>query len=501
MSSAIVRRGAGANALFSASALLLPFFVSLVATPLLVHGLGDELYGVYALVLGFINYAFTYGIGKAAAKYVAEYRAAGNVALVNESISAAFWFSILLGTASTVVIFVFTDSFLQHVLRIDPSLFNEGRRALQLAAAIVLVYMITQVWTFTLQGLHQFDKHAAILAVASVALNIGAVLIVLQGFGLTAVLWWNLIAAFMMAAAFAFSAKWALPSLRITLQVSPRIRRSVMSYGSAVMLSQIFGNILLIFERTWVTRLFGVDGLTYYVVPMTPALLLHSFVGSILIVLFPIVNERLSDKMLVASMYRTATKFVMAFSGFAVLSAVFLGNAFLTVWIGEDLAARSTDLLAIHTATFGILAAATMAWNVAESFERLSANVIFCIFWLIGGGIFMILLGPRFGLEGVAAGRLIGVLGVIPLAVFVERGILGTFEVRYWTLTFGRLLIAAVVAAVLQWLVSARTSGVTALAIGVAVGGGAYASVLWVLGYLSSEELNWIRRSLPLGRK
>jgi O-antigen/teichoic acid export membrane protein len=500
MNSVIVRRRASSNAAFSAAAFILPFLVSLATTPLLVHGLGDEFYGVYALVLGFINYAFTYGIGKAAAKYVAEYRAAGKLESVNESISTALWLSLLLGAASTAVIFLFTDSFLEFVLRIPPDLFDEGRRALQLAGAIIFVYMLTQVWTFTLQGLHQFDKHALISATASVALNVGAVLIVMQGYGLSAVLWWNLLAAVLMAVSFAASAKLSLPSLHLTLQIRPQIRRSVVNYGTAVMLSQIFGNILLIFERTLITRLFGVDALTYYVVPMTPALLLHSFIGSILIVLFPLVNERLSDMGGVAGMYRTATKFVLAFAGFALVSSAFLGKAFLTVWIGEGVAARSTALLVIHTATFGILAAATMAWNVAESFEKLRINVIFCLFWLFVGGILMMILGPMFGLEGVAAARLIGVLGVLPLAVFVERQILGTFRAGYWALTFGRLFVASAATAIVQGLVSLWTSGTAALAIGIVTGAGAYLLILWAAGYLTKDELAWLRRSNPLGR-
>ena len=55
----------------------LPLGLSFFATPIIVKALGDEDYGIYALVLGFIGYSFNFGIGRAITKYIAEYRASG----------------------------------------------------------------------------------------------------------------------------------------------------------------------------------------------------------------------------------------------------------------------------------------------------------------------------------------------------------------------------------------------------------------------------------------
>src|SRR6476620_1806717 len=94
------------NAVFSVVAWLLPIAIGFFTTPILVRGLGNESYGLYAAVTGFMAYSFSFGIGKIAAKYVAEYRASGESDKINPVISATFAFSLSIATLGTVILAV-----------------------------------------------------------------------------------------------------------------------------------------------------------------------------------------------------------------------------------------------------------------------------------------------------------------------------------------------------------------------------------------------------------
>jgi hypothetical protein len=68
----------------------------------------------------------------------------------------------------------------------------------------------------------------------------------------------------------------------------------VIWFSAPVVGYQIVANVVLLFERGWITAKLGSEALTYYVVPMTPGILLHGFAFSAMITLFPVVERELT---------------------------------------------------------------------------------------------------------------------------------------------------------------------------------------------------------------
>jgi O-antigen/teichoic acid export membrane protein len=56
LSAAMKRNSLLKNTIFGFLSWFLPLGLSFVATPIILHGLGIEKYGLYTLVLGFISY-------------------------------------------------------------------------------------------------------------------------------------------------------------------------------------------------------------------------------------------------------------------------------------------------------------------------------------------------------------------------------------------------------------------------------------------------------------
>src|SRR5947209_14846558 len=146
------------NTVYSVLSWLVPLVLTLVVTPVVLGRLGDSLYGLYAAILGFISYSFTFGIGKAAAKYVAEYRAAGRTDLVSEVVSSVVWLSVALGLIANIAVFLGARWLAADVLLIPPELRETAVVALYLAAVTIGVTMLSQVFQFVLQGIQRFDR-------------------------------------------------------------------------------------------------------------------------------------------------------------------------------------------------------------------------------------------------------------------------------------------------------------------------------------------------------
>ena len=110
------------NGIYSALSWVFPIIFAFVATPVVVRGLGDELYGLYAVILGFISYSFTFGIGKTAAKYVSEYKATGEFAKISETVSAALWLSLGIGIIGAAIVALTANYIVSNILLIPPPL-------------------------------------------------------------------------------------------------------------------------------------------------------------------------------------------------------------------------------------------------------------------------------------------------------------------------------------------------------------------------------------------
>src|SRR6476646_11150406 len=96
------------NGVYGLLSWLLPALPSLIVTPVVLHRLGNEKYGLYAAILGITSYFFTIGIGRIAAKYVAEYRGSADETRASELLSAAIVVTVVASVIALAVLMIAT---------------------------------------------------------------------------------------------------------------------------------------------------------------------------------------------------------------------------------------------------------------------------------------------------------------------------------------------------------------------------------------------------------
>jgi O-antigen/teichoic acid export membrane protein len=491
------------NALLSPIAWVFPIVLGFVTTPILVKGLGTDQYGIFAVILGFLTYSFTFGIGKVVAKFIPEFRAAGESGKIPGAIAATFWFSLTVGLLGSLILALLAPIIVSDLLLIPAESQYAATIALYLACGIGLVMMLCQVFQYSLQGLHRFDSYILSTSFYGLMLGVGNIVLVVNGFGVEVLFAWNLIVACLATLLAFIQAKRFVPDLSFALPADRSISRSVVRYGGNIILFQVFGNVLLIFERTWVMRKFGPEAVTYYFVPMLLAVNMQALVASTVQAVFPVVNELLNDRPRLTSLYQKSTKIVLAVVVFICTIFISSGSTFLTLWINAELAANSYSLLIIHTLTFGLVALLIIPLQLAEASNFSSLTAIATGTWLLIAAPLMILTADQWQSEGIAMSRLVAVAVTLPLIPFVEKRFLGSAFRTFWLSNGIRVLLAATATAVVvfQILLRLTTSWIT-LAGAVTVGGLIFVAVLQITGYLSRDEKELIRELLPFrGRR
>jgi O-antigen/teichoic acid export membrane protein len=476
---------------------IFPLLLGFFSTPILVHYLGNEQYGLLAIVLGFISYSFTFGIGKVAGKYVPEFRANGETEKVTQVISGTFWLSLTVGVVGGGVLALLAPTIVTRLLLITPDMQQAAIYSLYLAAAIGVVLMLSQVFQFVLQGLHRFDNYTALTNLSGLLLGVGNIVLALNGFGVTALLAWNLLVVATIGVLFYIRAKHLLPSISLGTNMPRSMMGRVVRYAGNTLLFQIFANVVFIFERTWVTRKFGTDGLTYYYVPMLLPIYMHGFLGSLVQATFPVVNEILDQRDRVAQLYRRANKVILAIVVFSITNFIVCGALFLKLWINADLAANSYRMLIPHGLTYGVIALGIMTFQIAESYRGPLLNVIWTASWALIAIPLMILVAGQWQSEGVAWARVAASLGMFPAIAYAESSYLGGIQWRFWLTSALRTLVAGGAMAAVEYFILAML-GDSYLSLVLAGGAGTlvFGSLLALSGFFTHEDREVIRRNL-----
>ena len=471
--------------------------LSVIATPKIVESLGDEDYGIYALVLGFVGYSFNFSFGRAITKYIAEYRSNGENDKIPDLISSALFINLLVGVFGVSIICFFANWLALSVLKIAPESQNKTITSLYLASAIIFFSMLNQIFNSILQGIHRFDVYSKIFNFNNLLLLSGNIVLVVLGFKLISLFVWNLSVTCLTCVIFAASAKRLLPEFKINFKFQPETIKLIIKFSYGVIGFQILANFLLLFERSWIFRQLGAENLTYYVVPMTIAIYIHAFVSSLIIVIFPLASELKNDPEKLLRLYTKATKLVVLLVVFFAATLINEGRVFLSLWMGGEFAEKTWLLLTVHTVTFGLMAIQAVSWQMTEGLGYPNYNFIIFLLCLIISVSLMIGLAPDMGNLGIAIGRMTGCAVIFFSIFWVEKWFFKKIQIKFWLNIIGILIVSSAGMILTEkFIIQTFAQNWFGLA-GATLGGGiVYFLIVWILGFVSKDEKLLLKRLL-----
>lgn len=435
-----LKRTVTINSLFSVAAWLTPLVVGFLATPILVQGLGAARYGLFALISGFIGYSFAFSIGRLVVRYVAEYAVANDSNGINKVISAAFLISTAVGILGAIVLSLSTPYIVTEVLRIEPELRTTAEYAFYLANATVFLTMIGQVFQYVLHGFQQFGRFVVLSNLYSLLLGAGNIFLVRNDFSVIGLFAWSLLLSALLAIGYYLAVKRIFPDLNLTVSIPRETWSAATHYATSIILYQIFGNLLFIFERSWITRYFGTSPTGYFAVAAQVGIYAQTLAASIAAVFLPVMSEAIRDSLSLQSIYARATKILLVALAFFCVAIIFLGKSFLALWINAEFASKASKLLIIQGFSYALIALMVVVWQLNEAARAPGINAITAGIWLIVAVAVTVATTNWLGVESAPIGRLLGVVVTIPVIFFAEKRFLGRIQHKFWTGTLLRLL-------------------------------------------------------------
>lgn len=411
MRSSARARTSMSNALHSVGDYIAQPLAMLVAAPFLLHRLGFSQYGLWMLAAAAISSAslISTGFGDAVVKYAAIYRGLENRAKLEQVLHVTLTINLALGSVLAIMIWCGSPFAVTSWFKIDMSMKAAAVTAFRIGSAILIVRSVESVFIGVLRAHETYGPSVQISVLSRIAIVVSACILASKGHGVVGIM----VATFgvvMVSAILQIAAVWLVIG---PISLMPALSRdafsNVFSFGCYSWLQAVAGCVFSQADRLLIGVVLGTSAVAAYSLCIQAAQPIHGLIAAGLHFVFPHLSARLSTVRFteLRNMIRSIFWLNTALAVVLCVPLVFFSKLLLSLWIGTAFAQQSWMVLSIIAAGFGLL-----ALNTTGHYSLLAAGQVRLVSMLnLAGGTTMlaamILMAPRFGLVGVAVGRLL----------------------------------------------------------------------------------------------
>lgn len=258
----------GRNSVFNLVRAAVTVPLAFALTPYMLHRLGDDRFGIWALVGVLTAYAqlCDLGIGLGLVKYVAEYAARGEQERISRLVSTAFAFYLAVAAAVGIGTYAALGWIVATALHVPPGLAVEAWQVFAMAMAVFCISLIFSVYNGVLTGLQRLDYVNVSGFVNYLVLSLGIVVALELGLGLTGMVIASAAGTLLTIGINAALARRLLPTLAlhpIRLFDLPALK-VILGYGSIVQVSGLANLLIMQVDRLLLSHFVSLGSVAVY---------------------------------------------------------------------------------------------------------------------------------------------------------------------------------------------------------------------------------------------
>jgi O-antigen/teichoic acid export membrane protein len=335
------------NSVLNLAGLLGPLVAAIVATPLLIRGMGEARFGILTIAWAVVGYfsLFDLGLGRALTHAVSARRGLS----MAEELGSVSWGSLslmlLLGIIGAGALAAGTPLLVRNVLSIEPALHDESIRAFYLLALALPVTVLTSGLRGLLEAHQDFALATALRLPLGIFNFVGPLFVLPYSHGLPAIVGILVVGRFVGGALHVAACLHRYPFLRApafgSMHVTPLLRA-----GGWMTVSNVVSPLMVTLDRFMIGALLGVAAVAYYATPYEVVTKLLVLPSALLTVLFPeFAAGYARDRAETALLVERAVRLIVLAVFPATLIIVTFAHAVLERWLGAAFAVTSAPVL------------------------------------------------------------------------------------------------------------------------------------------------------------
>ena len=406
------------NTIFTSLGSFWGYALSFVLTPYIVHKIGIERFGIWAIANTAIHFFLflDLGIGSSFVKYIAEYNTKKDYKMINEVINTGLIFSLFF-CFCIFLIAILLKNFVMTLLKFSAELYGDVLIAFLGVLAVFIINYIFTVFKSTLYGLQRMDIVNIIFVIVSIPGTVGLIIFLSLGFGLKGLIYNSIIVAFVTVLSYAVCAYRILPQMVIGLRfVNMKMFRKLWNFGFKVQIAGFSEFINRSLDKLLLGYFMNVTMVAFYQLGSRVASTACSIPSALLPAVEPASSEldAAEDTRALNNLYTRGTKYTV-FLAFP-LSLFLITNALpiMHLWMGGPGYEKSALAIQILTIGYTFVLVNSIGRLMARGmgvpqFEMVSALIILGLNILLSV-VLIILFGFNGALIGSSVSAVIGSL-------------------------------------------------------------------------------------------
>lgn len=323
--------------------------ISVLMTPFLVRRLGDDGYGIIALISGLVGYhgILYFGLGAAVVKYVAEHHAKDDRQALDETVSTIFTIYLGIGTLWLLLSLALLKP-LPWLFNLHPGQVGDARAMLLMMGFALFVHFPGSVYGGVVMGLERFDVLNRYNFTLLVVRNLATFLAVSRYPSVVLVGVINMVTLLAEPVVAAVFARRLLPELKITVRAFSRARaKQLFTFSTQSFLFTLSEKLINYTDEFVISQARGPGAVTHYVIPLRLVDYARDGLDKATLVLMPGVSATAAkgDMATLQNVWRFGNKAVMCLVAPVCLVFLAWGHHVLTLWLDHTYADRGYPVL------------------------------------------------------------------------------------------------------------------------------------------------------------
>lgn len=397
---------------------------ALFVTPIIVFKLGVDNYGVYIFIniLSSVIGLVELGVSTAVAKYIAEYRGAGQEDRLKRLLYSANSLFLAIGLIGFLV-FIAVGYLGQSFISSSAFQVFNIRTLLFIAGLNFLVGAAGGVFAMLPPALQRYDLSSKIGMVQLAASSLGVLAAIISGGGLAAVFSVQLAVSLIFAVVFYVYSHRLLPLARWRFAWDKSEIFHSYKFALVAFISNISGQTLAYFDKLIIPILINPASLSYYSLAGSVASKSTGVISSLTAVLFPAVShlQGSDDQETIKRLYIRSFRLTTILNAAITLAISFFSYKIMQYWLDESFAVKASGVLIVLAATYFLVSMYSQLTNFLLGLGRTKMLAAFSSSMAIINVALLFLLMPRFGIIGAAWAYLLSLLPTIYIFYYIEK--------------------------------------------------------------------------------
>jgi O-antigen/teichoic acid export membrane protein len=492
------------NTIYSLIGFVWPLVLSFVATPIIIRGLGSSRFGFFALLNSTLTLfgLLDFGISYTFTKKLSENREDQSSSDLSAIFSSSTILYFILGFV-VMLAFLFLPSVFKVLFKIPDGYISSYSLAFFILGVVFLMKMLTVTISLIPYSLQKQGIPTKVSLFNNALLQLGSIAVIKTGHGIMGLLVLQLISAAFLLLSYYFIWHRIAPSLKFIFVFPKSVLKTISQQGFWVFLSNTMGNILAQADKFVLGAIWGPVAVGYYSaaqmlpekISATAFALSHGF--------FPIFSEASqgqSSTEKVKTIFRRSLRIITIITGGLTVLVLVFGYSFVKFWISKEFADQGMLAILFLGVTYFLLSFNSFFNSFLSGLHALKFLALSALITAVVDLIFMVILIPKFGLNGAAFAYMLSGIPILIILYYIEKRYLSSKQrdiFTYYFKVFGQVLFTAIITYFAATLLFVPfVSGLTYVMVFGAATFIGYILLIWLFGFYSEEDYQIVKNYL-----